>query len=54
MKKVKKITEVNTYNDLNEFDNFARFEVRNVSGKLTQDYAEREFREKLLLNELNY
>ncbi len=54
MKKVKKITEVNTYIDLYEFDNFARFEVRNVSGKLSQDFAEREFREKLLLNELDY
>ncbi len=54
MNKVKKIAKVNTYIDLYEFDNFARFEVRNVSGKLSQDFAEREFREKLLLNELDY
>ena len=54
MNKVKKIAIVNTYIDLYEFDNFARFEVRNVSGKLSQDFAEREFREKLLLNELDY
>lgn len=54
MKKVKKITEVNTYIDLYEFDNFVRFQVRNVKGKFPQDYAEREFRERLLLNELDY
>ncbi len=54
MNKVKKITEVNTYIDLYEFDNFARFQVRNVSGKAPQDDAERDFRKKLLSDELDY
>lgn len=54
MIKVKKIAKVNTYIDLYEFDNFARFEVRNVSGKLEQDFAEREFREKIQSNDLEF